>query len=244
MFALVGGLGTENRRRPRLHEPAQGAAALRLDRPQRVRPLDRQNPWTIGWQPDYVGGQGVRPPEPRRTRGWRSCSRTTTTAGSSSRASRAAVGAGRVIATERYEVAAPRRRRWPRRASGSGADTFLVVAHAGARRSRPSWSRTVSAGGRQARQLGRRDRHVPDAGAGGGRLARRGRGHRHDRVPQGPDLADLPERRRRCALQAADGEVRPGQPTRTTACSSTGWRRRTRSSRRSTAPAGTRRGSR
>ncbi len=54
-FALVGGLGTEPQTAVApVPERQQGAAALRLDRRDDVRPrLRDQYPWTIGWQPDY-----------------------------------------------------------------------------------------------------------------------------------------------------------------------------------------------
>ena len=129
-----------------LHQPAEGAAALRRDRRLEVGHGRTKHPWTIGWQPDYVTeGHGVRRlPQAERSPTPRSrCStRTTTSARTCSAASRRPSRAARSRSSrsESYEVTDPTVAPQVAKLGGSGADVSsnITTPKSARRRSGPS----------------------------------------------------------------------------------------------------------
>ena len=204
VFAMLGGLGHgEPAGRARVHEPAQGAAALRLHRPQRVRAPVPAEPvvdrLAAGLHPGGHPARALRPREPAEREGRECSGRTTTTAGAppglpDQRRSRPR---HRHRDATRVAAAPPSSPVPTARLRASGADTFLIIA---------TPAETITAlvtayrlgwrPNKLVNSVGATDTWMTAARSVRG-LARRGRGHRDDGLPQGPGVAEVPRTTRR-----------------------------------------------
>jgi branched-chain amino acid transport system substrate-binding protein len=131
VFALVGGLGTEPQTPVRPYCNQQKVPQLYVSTGATTWGRDqRQYPWTIGWQPDYQSegkayGQHIRTTTPNAKV---AILFQNDDYGKDYLAGfKPAVGAGRVVAEQGYEVTAPSVASQVAQLRASGADTFLVV---------------------------------------------------------------------------------------------------------------------
>ena len=169
-FALVGGLGTEPQTAVRQYlNQQEGAAALRLDGCDDVRPRLREYPWTIGWQPDYeaegsIYGKYIAKNLPNAKLGV--LYQNDDYGNDYLRGLKAGLAqqhTTQIVDAEPYDVSAPKPPPQIAKLKASGADTFVIFAtptptiQAYVIATKLGWTP-----GERDHELGLRDRHVPD----------------------------------------------------------------------------------
>ena len=251
VFAIVGTLGTEVNQAVRPYLNAQKVPHVLVSTgASEFGKVDKNYPWTIGWQPDYIAearlyGLDIKKNHPNAKiailyqndsygkdylYGFKSALGKT-------------VADKLVVGKQAFDVlggATPSSQL--ARLKASGADTLMIFVMPG-----PTIQTygIIRALGWQPAQIYVNSVSATDAFMGdrGQKLERRD-GERLDqrRVPEGSGVAGLGERRDDEAVQGDHGEVRPARRTRTTGSTTTASPRRTRSCRRCTRPGRTRPG--